>query len=120
MRESGEMYLESILILSKKKTKVRAIDIVDMMGFSKPSVSRALSRLREEECIVVAADGAITLTESGKKTADKIYERHRVVTDALIGIGVSPDTAEADACKVEHDISDETFDALKKAVKSKY
>ena len=114
IQESGEMYLETILILSKKKNVVRSIDIVEYMGFSKPSVSRAMSKLREDKYIVMDADGFIALTEKGRALAEKIYGRHTALTDFLVSIGVDPEIAAADACKMEHDISDETFEAMKR------
>ena len=113
MQESGEMYLETILVLSREKNLVRAVDIVNYMGYSKASVSRALARLREENCIIVDGEGRIALTGKGADIADKIYERHVVLSDMLQSLGVSRDTAMADACKIEHDISDETFEAIK-------
>lgn len=117
IQESGEMYLETILILSSQKPNVHAIDISEYMNFSKPSVSRAMGILKEEEYIVVAKDGSITLTEQGLNIATKIYERHEVLTKLLISLGVSEEIATEDACKIEHDISDETFEAIKKAIK---
>lgn len=114
LRESGEMYLETILILTIRKKSVRAIDVVDEMGFSKPSVSRAMKKLKEEEYISVDDDGFITLTENGRAIAEKIYERHTVLTEILLRLGVDEETAVADACKMEHDISDKTFHAIKK------
>ena len=114
IQESGEMYLETILILLKKKNVVRSIDIVEYMGFSKPSVSRAMAGLREDKYIVMDADGFIALTEKGRALAGKIYERHTALTRFLVGIGVDEETAAADACKMEHDISDETFEAMKR------
>ena len=114
IQESGEMYLETILILSKQKSAVRSIDVVEYMGFSKPSVSRAMARLREDKYIVMDADGFIALTEKGRALAGKIYERHTALTEFLVSIGVAPETAAADACKMEHDISDETFEAMKR------
>ncbi len=117
MQESGEMYLENILILSKKLENVRAIDIADRMNFSKPSVSRAVSILKGEKYIIVDPNGYITLTKKGKAVAEKIYERHIVLSSLLESLGVSPETAAADACKIEHDISDETFNAIKKHLK---
>ena len=114
IQESGQMYLETILILSKKMDVVRAIDIVKEMGYSKPSVSRAMSILKEEKYIKVADSGAITLTAKGQKVAEMIYERHTVISDLLMMIGVSPEVAIDDACRVEHYISEETFDALRK------
>ena len=114
IQESGEMYLETILILSKKKSDVRSIDVVEYMGFSKPSVSRAMAKLREDRYIVMDEDGFIALTEKGRELAGKIYERHTALTGFLVSIGVNEETAAADACKMEHDISDETFEAMKR------
>lgn len=113
LQESGEMYLESILVLSKKKSAVRAIDVVDYMQFSKPSVSRAVGILKKGEFITVDEDGHIHLTDVGREIAEKIYTRHTVLTDVLVGLGVPKDIAAADACKMEHDISDTTFAALR-------
>ncbi len=112
MKESGEMYLENILRLSRKLEKVRAIDVAETMNFSKPSVSRALSILKKDNCLVVDSDGQIVLTEKGRSIAEKIYERHVVLTDILKKIGVSEETAEDDACKIEHYLSDETFEKI--------
>ncbi len=118
--ESGEMYLETILVLYKKgMEKVRAIDIVKEMNYSKPSVSIALSNLKKEGYVTVDANGTIEFTESGKKIAKKIYERHVVLTKVLEDIGVSKETASEDACRIEHVISDETFKAIKKLSKNK-
>ena len=117
MQESGEMYLENILILSQKLENVRAIDIADRMNFSKPSVSRAVSILKGEKYINVDPNGYITLTKKGRGIAEKIYERHIVLTKLLESLGVSPETAADDACRIEHDISDETFEAIKKHIK---
>ena len=111
--ESGEMYLESILQLSQQLANVRSIDISEYMGYSKPSVSRAMGLLRNGGYIQVDNDGFITLTDSGREIAQKIYERHTVLTQLLTRLGVSPETAAADACKMEHALSDETFDAIK-------
>ena len=111
--ESGEMYLESILQLSQKQANVRSIDISEYMGYSKPSVSRAMGLLRNGGYIQVDKDGFITLTDSGREIAQKIYERHTVLTQLLIRLGVSEETAAADACKMEHALSDESFDAIK-------
>ena len=113
MKESGEMYLETIRVLSNRNGNVRAIDISAEMGFSKPSVSRALGILKSSGYITVNENGYISLTESGNDLANKIYERHLVLTRFFIDIGVDPKTAEDDACKIEHDISDVTFSALK-------
>lgn len=116
IRESGEMYLETILILSRQKSCVRSIDVGEYMGFSKPSVSRAISLLKGAGYVNMDADGSLTLTDAGRETASKIYERHTVLTGFLVGMGVSEETASADACKMEHDISDETFEAIKRRV----
>ncbi|MCR4647557.1 MAG: metal-dependent transcriptional regulator [Lachnospiraceae bacterium] len=117
--ESGEMYLETILVLYKKgMEKVRAIDIVKEMNYSKPSVSIALSNLKKEGYVTVDANGTIEFTESGKKIAKKIYERHVVLSKVLEDIGVSKETASEDACRIEHVISDETFKAIKKLSKN--
>ena len=113
MQESGEMYLETILRLSKEQPMVRAIDVSEYMNFSKPSVSRAMGILKKDGFITVdSGTGAITLTEAGRARASKIFERHQVLTQILEYIGVSPEAAEEDACKVEHYISDETFAAI--------
>ena len=113
LQESGEMYLETIYILLKKTNDVRSMDIAEYMNFSKPSVSRAVGLLKEGEYITVDKDGFITLTDSGKEIAAKIYERHTMLTDFLIRLGVEEETAAADACKIEHDISDRSFEAIK-------
>lgn len=118
LQESGEMYLETILILSRKSSYVRSIDVSEYMGFSKPSVSRAIGLLKSGGYIIVDGSGYITLTETGKEIASKIYERHNVLSEFLKNIGVNADTAAADACKIEHNISDETFEALKRHIKS--
>lgn len=117
IQESGEMYLETILILSKKLDIVRSVDICEHMGYSKPSVSRAVGLLKNGGFISVDTHGHITLTDAGKSHAEKILERHRIVTEILISIGVSEETATEDACKIEHVISDETFNAIKKILK---
>ena len=111
--ESGEMYLETILILSQKKAYVRAIDIGEYMGYSKPSVSRAMGLLKNGGYILVNEDGHITLTDAGRDVAETIYERHTVLTKILTGLGVDPETAVEDACKMEHYISNTSFQALK-------
>ena len=116
IQESGEMYLETILILSKRSETVRAVDIGEYMGYSKPSVSRAVGLLKNGGFICVDANGHITLTDAGKSHAEKILERHRIVTSILVSIGVSEQTATEDACKIEHVLSDETFEAIKKIV----
>ena len=111
LQESGEMYLETILILSKKSNFVRAIDVGEYMGYSKPSVSRAVGLLKAGGYIQVDENGAITLLPPGQEVAERIYERHRVLTDFFTRIGVDPDVAEADACRIEHVISEQTFNA---------
>ena len=113
LMESGEMYLETILQLQQRQGNVRSVDISEYMGYSKPSISRAVGLLKNGGYINVDSDGLITLTESGLEIAQKIYERHTVLTQLLIRLGVSPETAAADACKIEHNLSDETFEALK-------
>ncbi len=117
IQESGEMYLETILILSRSSDNVRAIDISEYMSYSKPSVSRALSVLRSGGYIDIAPGGAVRLTESGRKIAENIYEKHLVLTDVLMRLGVDEKTATEDACKIEHAISDTSFEALKKILK---
>lgn len=116
LTESSEMYLETILILSKKCDRVRSIDICEYMNFSKPSISRAVNALKDEHYLEIAADGGITLTKQGMEIALKIYERHTILTSCLVALGVNEKTAAQDACKIEHDISDETFNAIKKHV----
>lgn len=113
LQESGEMYLETILILTNKMSFVRSIDVVEYMGFSKPSVSRAVNLLKNENYIEIDKDGHITLTESGREIAERIYDSHKLLTKLLISLGVDPEIAQEDACKMEHDISDETFYAIK-------
>ena len=108
------MYLETIRILQAESCGVRALDISRYMGYSKPSVSRALKLLRTEGYVVIDDDGYITLSPSGKEIADKIYERHTILTNMLKLLGVDEKTASEDACKIEHDISDESFAAIKK------
>ena len=119
MYESGEMYLETILILGQRKNLVRAVDVATEMGLSKPSVSRALVRLKNDACIIVDENGHIAFTEKGRAIAEKIYERHQVLTEILMAIGVDRENAAKDACKMEHDISDETFDAMKRHLREK-
>ena len=114
IQESGEMYLESILVLSKKNPNVRAIDISEYMGFSKPSVSRALGLLKNDGFVTSNENGYLILTDKGREIAEKIYERHTELTNFLTLIGVDKDTASKDACKIEHVISDESFSAIKK------
>ena len=114
LQESGEMYLETIHILSKKSDCVRSIDVGEYMGFSKPSVSRAVGLLKKGGYVVSDADGYLSLTEAGKEVAEKMYERHTLLTDFLVSIGVSREVAAEDACKMEHYMSDETFEAMKR------
>ena len=114
LQESGEMYLETIYILSQKSGFVRSIDVGDYMGFSKPSVSRAVGILKNGGYVVMDKEGYLTLTDSGLEIAKKIYERHTTPTEFLVRLGVDKKTAVEDACKMEHDISDETFEALKR------
>ena len=111
--ESGEMYLETILVLSKKKPAVRSIDVGEYMGYSKPSVSRAVGLLKDGGYVIADPDGHLTLTDAGREIAEKIYERHTVLTAFLVRLGVDPETAAEDACKMEHDISDASFQAIK-------
>lgn len=114
IHESGEMYLEAILVLSRKNGFVRSIDVSEYLGYSKPSVSRAVGILKKGNYIVMDKDGSLTLTESGKAIAEKIFERHTVLSQLLMMLGVSEETATADACKLEHAISDESFEAIKR------
>ena len=114
IQESGEMYLETILRLSQTSGHVRAIDVGEEMGYSKPSVSRAMSILKQGGYIVIEPDGSIVLTDTGREIAEKIYARHTLITNFLISIGVDKETATEDACKMEHGISDASFEAIKK------
>ncbi len=116
VNESAENYLETILILSKRLPVVRSVDIANELGFKKSSVSIAMKNLREKEHITVTDAGFIYLTESGRKIADMIYERHQLLSSWLIGLGVDPTVATEDACKMEHVISPESFEAIKKYV----
>ena len=113
LQESGEMYLETIYVLSQKSSAVRSLDVAEYMGFSKPSVCRAVGLLKSGDYIIVDKDGYITLTSAGLDVAKKIYERHTVLTEFLVRLGVNSETAAEDACKIEHDISDESFNAIK-------
>ena len=114
IQESGEMYLETILRLSQRSGHVRAIDVGEEMGYSKPSVSRAMSILKQGGYIVIEPDGSIILTDAGREIAEKIYARHTLITNFLISIGVDKETATEDACKMEHGISDASFEAIQK------
>ena len=116
MQESGEMYLESILVLSQKDAPVRSMDVAKHMGVSKPSVSRAMAILKKGDYIEIDNQGYITLRETGRSIAEKIYERHVVLSKFFIGLGVDKQTAEEDACRIEHVISDKSFDIVKKQI----
>lgn len=119
LQESGEMYLETILVLSKKKSTVRSIDVGEYMGFSKPSVSRAIGLLKNGGYVTVDKDGFLFLTGSGYEIASKIYERHTVLTQMLMALGVDERIAAEDACKLEHAVSDESFEAIKRHFEEK-
>ena len=114
LQESGEMYLETIFILSQKQKYVRSLDVAEYMGFSKPSVSRAVGLLKSDGYITSDSDGHLSLTQQGIEIANKIYERHTLLTQFLVHLGVDEEIATQDACKMEHDISDKSFNALKK------
>lgn len=116
LQESGEMYLETVLVLSKQKGNVRAIDVGEYMGYSKPSVSRAVGLLKSGGYLMVKEDGSLILTDSGREIAEKIYERHTILTNFFVSLGVTRDVASDDACRIEHHISDETFTAIKKHI----
>ena len=116
--ESLEDYLETILMLQKSRGQVRSIDIANEMNFTKPSVSVAMKNLREKQYITMDSIGYITLTEAGRQRAEDVLERHTILADLLMRIGVSKETALADACKVEHDLSEESFEAIKQALRS--
>ena len=118
LQESGEMYLETILVLSKEHSYVRAVDVGEYMGFSKPSVSRAMRLLREAGYVQTDENGFLQLTESGEARARKISERHTVLSEYLKKIGVSDEVAVDDACKLEHYMSDETFEALRRQLEA--
>lgn len=113
--ESAENYLEAILMIREEKGMVRAIDIVNHLGFSKPSVSVAMKHLEADNFIRRNKDGFIFLTEDGEEIAEMIFERHNLLTDIFVRIGVNPETAREDACKIEHDLSEETFESIKRA-----
>lgn len=119
LQESGEMYLETILVLSRKTGAVRSIDVGEYMGYSKPSVSRAIGLLKNGGYVTVSSEGFLQLTESGLEVAEKIYERHKALTEFLMRIGVDEKTASEDACKIEHDISDISFEAIKRYASQK-
>ena len=117
IQESGEMYLETIYLLSQKSKDVHSVDVGEYMGYSKPSVSRAIGLLKKGGYVEMGKGGALTLTEAGRELAEKIYERHTVLTNFLIQLGVDPETAAEDACKIEHDISDISLAAIKESLK---
>ena len=114
IHESAENYLEAIFVLKEQNGQVRSIDIARHMGFSKPTISIAMRQFREEGYVIVDENGFISLTDKGLAVADRVYKRHQVLTTALMAIGVSEETAEADACKIEHDISDETLSCIQR------
>ena len=117
LQESGEMYLETILVLTKKNTLVRSIDVSEHLGVTKPSVSRAIGLLRDGGYVLMDKNGHLSLTPLGEEVAIKMYERHKILSDFFISIGVSESTATEDACKIEHHISDEAFEAIKRQLK---
>ena len=118
LRESGEMYLETILVLTREKNReVHSLDVAEYMNYSKPSVSRAVGLLKKGGYLEVSKDGALTLTEAGREIAEKIYERHTLLTGFFTTLGVDKEIAAEDACKIEHDISDESFEAIKNHVR---
>ena len=117
LQESGEMYLESIYMLLKKKNDVHAVDVSEYLGYTKPSVSRAMGILKSGGYIVVDGSGHIKLTDEGNRIAESMYERHTLLTNFLIRLGVDEETASEDACKIEHVISDKSFEAMKKYLK---
>ena len=115
IQESGEMYLEAVLVLSRQLGHVRSVDVSEYLGYSKPSVSRAVGLLKSGGYLTVEEDGGLILTEAGREIGEKIYARHTLLTALLTRLGVSPETAAADACKLEHAISDESFEAIRRA-----
>ena len=117
LKPSGEMYLETIYVLSKEKASVRSIDVAEHMNYSKPSISRAMGLLKTEGYILIDKDGYITLTREGAEVAQKIYERHMILTAALKALGVDEESAAEDACRIEHVISDKSLDAIKAHLK---
>ncbi len=116
LQESGEMYLETIYVLSQTSQSVRAIDVGEHMGYSKPSVSRAVGILKKAGYVITDENGFLVLTESGLEVAKKTYERHEILTRYFVKIGIDEETASVDACKIEHVISDKTFEAIKKQI----
>ena len=120
LQESGEMYLETIYMLSKQMNIVRAIDVVEHMGYSKPSVSRAVGLLKQGGYLTVEDTGNLLLTDSGRQIGEKIYARHKLLTELLVRLGVDEKTAAEDACKMEHAISDTTFEAIRKHLEQNF
>ena len=118
MHESAEMYLETIYTLSLNSTSVRSIDVAETLNYSRPSVSRAVGLLKKDGYLLMDEEGFLTLTEEGRALAERIYERHTVLAAALEALGVDKETAAEDACKIEHDISDRTFEAIKAHMKT--
>ena len=118
MHESAEMYLETIYTLSLNRTSVRSVDVAEALNYSRPSVSRAVGLLKKDGYLLMDGEGFLTLTEEGRALAERIYERHTVLTAALEALGVDKEIAAEDACKIEHDISDRTFDAIKAHMKT--
>lgn len=117
IRESGEMYLETIYVLSQRSAAVRSVDVGAYMGFSKPSVSRAIGLLKKDGLVAVDGQGYLQLTETGRKKAEIVYERHTLLSRLLVNLGVDEQTAEEDACRIEHYISEKTFEAIKEHMK---
>lgn len=117
LHESGEMYLETILVLKKRNGSARSIDVANALNYSKPSVSRAMKLLKESQLVVIDGKGYIDFTEQGRKIAESVYSRHVTLTDFLVGIGVEAEQAENDACRIEHIISEETYQCLKDFMK---
>ena len=117
LHESAEMYLETIYTLSLAHSHVRSIDVAEALSYSRPSVSRAVGLLKQEGYLEMDADGFLLLTKLGKNTAEKIYERHKILSAALMALGVDPETAAEDACKIEHDISEKSLDAIRAHMK---
>ena len=120
LQESGEMYLETIYVLSKTRNVVRSIDVVEYMGYSKPSVSRAVGLLKQGGYLIVEDTGNLRLTDAGREIGEKIYARHKLLTQLLVRMGVDQETAAEDACKMEHAISDVTFEAIRKHMEQNF
>ena len=116
IKESAENYLETILMLTRKKGYVRSIDVANELNFTKPSVSVAMKNFREDGYITIGQDGGISLTEKGMQVAERVYERHNIIAKALIALGVDETTAYEDACKIEHDISQESFEKIRNSL----